>query len=183
MKKFLSLILTTCFLFCLCACGNNNGKAKNHSVDVKYYANLGQINDLDYKLGNSTQDTKSVLSTATVNDDGEYLYYEYSAGEYTVMTDGTVCCCYKTDSASGGITHIVKYGDAYGFNQGSVSTEVRDTMTDMGYTAKEREAKSGELFFLPSSGEFTVLQYDFDKNSILFVFEEHSLSATVIYKN
>ncbi len=182
MKKFLSFALCIIFALSLSACGDKTGRTDNHSVDVEYYANLGQINDVSYKLGDSVDTTKDTLSTVTTDDEGEYLYYDYASGDYTVMTDGTVCCCYKTEDKSIGLSHIVKYGDAYGFNQGAISTEIRDTMADIGFTSSEREAKSGELFFLPSSGTLTVLQYDFDKNTVLFVFEEHALSATVIYK-
>ena len=182
MKKFLSLVLCVIFALCLCACGDKSGKKDSHSVDVEYYAKLGQINEVSYKLGDDVDTTKETLGTAIKDDEDEFLYYDYTSGDYTVMTDGTVCCCYKTEDKSSGLTNIVKYGDAYGFNQGAISTEVRDTMADLGFTASEREAKSGELFFLPSSGTLTVLQYDFDTNTVLFVFEEHALSATVIYK-
>ena len=181
MKKLLSLALCVIFALSLTACGDKNGKIDSHSVDVEYYANLGQINDVGYKLGDSVDTVKEAISTATTDDEGEYLYYDYTSGDYTVMTDGTVCCCYETENEADGITYIVKYGDAYGFAQGAISTEIRDTMSDMGFDADEREAKSGELFFLPSSGTLTVLQYDFDTNTVLFVFEEHALSAAVIY--
>ena len=54
-------------------------------------------------------------------------------------------------------------------------------MSEMGFDATEREAKSGELFFLPASAGTTVLQYQIKENTVLFVFQEHALSATVIY--
>jgi len=149
-------------------------------VDVEYYAKLGQISDLEYKLGDSVEDTKTALGK-TLDDHGEPVYFDYASKDYTVMTDGAVCCCYTTDDAEAGITHIVKYGDAYGFSVGAVSTQVRDTMSDMGFDATEREAKSGELFFLPASADITVLEYQIKDNTVLFVFQEHALSATVIY--
>ena len=181
MKKILYLVLCIIFIFSLTACGNNSG-GNDHSVDVEYYAKLGQINDVDYRLGDDVDETKSVISTATVGDEGEYLYYDYQSGDYTIMTDGTVCCCYKTNDKSEGITYIVKYGDAYGFNVGAVSTQIRNTMSNMGYETEEREAKSGELFFLPASSGITVLEYQIKGNTVLFVFQEHALSAAVIYK-
>lgn len=181
MKKLFSLVLCVIFVLSLAACGNNSNGGSDHSVDVEYYAKLGQINDISYKLGDGVDETYDIISTATLDDEGEYLYYEYETGDYTVMTDGTVCCCYKTEDKSAGITHIVKYGDAYGFNIGAISTQIRDTMSDMGYTATEREAKSGELFFLPSSSDITVLEYEIKENTVLFVFQQNALSATVIY--
>lgn len=186
MKKILSLVLCIIFVFSLTACGGNTKKSSNHEIDIKYYANLGQINDVQYKLGgdvDSAQESLSADEGNSVDEHGhEKFYYDYQSGDYTVLTDGTVCCCYKTDDKDNGITHIVKYDGAYGFNQGAISTQVRDTMSDMGYTADEREAKNGELFFLPASAGLTVLEYKIDDATVLFVFQEHALSATVIYK-
>lgn len=181
MKRFLNLILCIIFVFSLTACGDSNENKSDHTVDIEYYVKLGQISDLGYKLGDDVKSTKTALSSI-LDDHGESNYVEYTIGDYTVMTDGAVYCCYKTDDAEAGLTHIVKCGDAYGFTIGSVSTQIRDTMAEMGFETKERDAKDGELFFLPSSGTLTVLEYKIQNNTILFVFEEHSLSATVICK-
>ena len=106
MKKILCLVLCIIFALSLTSCGKNlRGKSK-HSVDVEYYAKLGQISNLQYKLGDSIEDAKIALSK-TEDDHGESNYFEYESGEYTVMTDGIACCCYKTDDKDRGITHIV----------------------------------------------------------------------------
>ncbi len=183
MKKVLSFVLALSFLLCLNGCGKNETEKSEHSVDVKYYANLGQINDIDFKLGDNTDTVKDALSAETEHtDDDDFFYYDYEADDYTVMTNGSVACCYETDNKDGGLTHIVSFGDAYGFAHGAVLSEVRDTMTKLGFETKERSAKKDELFFLPSSGDITVLQYDFEKNTVLFVFEESALSASLIYQ-
>lgn len=185
MKKILSLVLCIVFMFCLTACGKSSGKS-DHDIDIKYYASLGQINDVEYKLGGDVDSAQQTLSADIENSVDEHghekFYYDYQSGDYSVLTDGAVCCCYKTESKADGITHIVKYGGAYGFNQGAVSTQVSDTMSSLGYEANEREAKSGELFFMPAGAGFTVLEYKIKDNTVLFVFQEHALSATVIYK-
>ena len=182
MKKILSLVLCIIFALSLTACGNKSGGGSEHSVDVEYYVRLGQISDLRYKLDDSVEDAKAALGE-TLDDHGESNYFDYESGEHTIITDGSVYCCYKTDDESAGITHFVKYGDVYGFTVGAVSTQVRDTMSNMGYESQEREAKSGELFFLPASAGITVLEYQIKENTVLFVFQEHALSAAVIYKN
>lgn len=181
MKKIICLILCMIFVFSLTACGKENDKKTNHSVDIEYYAKHGQINDIKLKIGDKVESTKTLLSDTT-DDHGESNYFDYESGEYTVMTDGTICACYKTEDASAGITHIVKYGSAYGFNVGAVSTQIRDVMSGMGYEASEREAMRSELFFLPSATNMTVLEYKIKENTVLFVFQEHALSATVISK-
>ena len=180
MKRFLSVVLCFVFAFEFVGCKENTSGKNGHSVDVEYYANLGQISDVDYKLGDSVSSVKEVLEK-NVDEDGDTAYFDYESGEYTVMTDGTVCCCYKTDDSSAGITHIVKYGDAYGFSVGTVSTQVRDTMSEAGFDSEERDARPGELFFLPSGADTSVLEYDFDKATVLFIFQQNALSAAVIY--
>ena len=181
MKKIFCLVLCMIFVFSFAACGKDGGKKIEHSIDIEYYAKLGQINDLEYKLGDSIENTKSQLNKTT-DDHGESNYYDYTSGDYTVMTDGAVCACYKTDDEAAGITHIVKYGDAYGFTVGDVSTQIRDVMSGLGYDATEREATREDVFFLPAGADMTVLEYKIKDTNLLFVFQEHALSATLISK-
>ena len=139
---------------------------------------------MEYSLGDSIAETESALSTSNQDEDhGDYIFTNYEAGEHTVMSDGNICCCYETENKDKGITHIVQYGGVYGFNQGAVSTQIRDTLAAAGFEAQEREAKSGELFFIPGSAGLTVLQYDFEENTVLFVFQDHALSAGVVLAN
>lgn len=181
MKKFLCLVLCVVFALSVSACGKNSGGNERHGVDVEYFAKLGQISDVKYKLGDSVDKTKTSLSE-TPDDHGASNYFDYTLGDYTVMTDGIISCCYKTDDADAGITHIVKAGDAYGFEVGAVSTQVRDAMSKSGFDAVEREPKKGEIFFLPSSADTTVLEYKIKDCTVLFVFNEHALSAALITK-
>lgn len=181
MKRFLSVILCIIFALSLTACGDKSGGGSDHSVDIGYYAKLGQINDLEYRLGGDIEEAKAKLAE-TLDDHDWSNYFDYQSGDYTIMTDGTISCCYKTEDASAGITHIVKCGDAYGFTLGTVSTQLRDTMSDMGFDATEREAKREEIFFLPAAADMTVLEYKFEETKVIFVFQEHALSATAIYK-
>ena len=181
MKKILSLVLCVVFVFSLAACGDDSDNKSSHSVDIEYYAKLGQINDLQYKLGDSVDSAKELLSNTT-DDHGESNYFDYESGDYTVMTDGGVYCCYKTADKDAGLTHVVKSGDAYGFTVGAVSTQVRDVMSEMGHDATERDALRSDIFFLPAGAQMTVLEYKIENNTLLFVFQEHALSATVISK-
>ena len=180
MKKILSLCLVFCLFLTLAACGRNDKKGEL-SVDVEYYAKLGTMPECEYVLGGDVNETESALSTSVVDDHGEANYYSYESGNKTVMTDGTYCCCYETENVAAGITHIVKYGDSYGFKQGTVSTVIREAMADAGFDSEERDAREGELFFIPGGTTLTVLQYDIKENTVLFVFQENALSASVIY--
>lgn len=179
MKKIISLVLCLVFVLSFSACGKKD-ISSIHNVDVEQYIKDGKLSSIGFKLGDDVDEIKSALeSTASYGD--ETSFSEFEVGEYTVMSDGAVTCCYKTKSKKDGITHIVNlYGD-YGFAQGTMSTEIRDTMSKLGADADERDAKSGELFFMPSSGNITVLEYAFDENTALFIFEQNSLSAVALY--
>lgn len=181
MKKILCLVLCMLLVFSFAACGKKSTNSNRHDVDVEYFAKQGKISDLDYRLGDDVDKTKEVLSK-TPDDHGASNYFDYTSGDYTIMTDGMVSCCYKTDEKDAGITHIVKHDAAYGFEVGAMSTQVRDAMSSMGFDAVEREAKNGELFFLPMGANTTVLEYTIKDCNVIFVFAEHSLSAVVISK-
>lgn len=188
MKRSLSIILCIVLLLSFTACADGG---KDNGVDFNRYAKEGRINEVDYKLGDDVDETKEALSAEFNNAENaeeddhaahEVFYYDFESGDYTVMTDGEISCCYLTDDKDAGITHIIKVGGAYGFNLGTMSTEIRDAMSKNGFEATEREAEKGELFFLPSSPGMTVLEYEVKDNNVLFVFTEHALSATVIFK-
>ncbi len=180
MKRIVSVCLILVFCFSLAACGEKDKKGEL-SVDVEYFAKLGSMPECEYTLGGDVKEAEDKLSVSVVDDHGEANYYSYQSGDKTVMTDGTYCCCYETENSAAGITHIVKYGDSYGFAQGTVSTVIRDAMADAGFESQERDARAGELFFIPGGTTLTVLQYDFSENTVLFVFQENALSAAVIY--
>ena len=181
MKKIFCLVFCALFIFSLTACKGENTDTAKHNIDVEYYAKLGQINDFAYKVGDDVEATKSALSQ-TLDDHGESNYFDFPSDEYTIMTDGNAYCCYKTDEPNLGLTHVVKNGDAYGFQAGTVSTQVRDAMSTLGFDTTEREALREEIFFLPAAADMTVLKYTIEDKVVLFVFQEHALSATVVSK-
>lgn len=184
MKKLLSIYLCLIFVFALCGCGGNNEKKiEKHNIDVEYYAKLGKLSDADYALGDEVEGVKKKLQESSSDDEEDISYSEYSMGENTILSDGEYCCVYPTSEEQNGISYVIKFGGSYGFEQGAVSTFVKEKMTSIGFEANERGAESGELFFIPiSSGTPTVLQYDFGENTVLFVFEQNALCATVIKK-
>ncbi len=178
MKKLFCLLLAFVFALSLAACGEKEGKIDNSYIQSN--AEIGKIPEIDFKLGDDVDSTKSAMQTL-LDDHGEPLYTEIESGEYTVMMEGSVFCCYKTDDKSAGLTHIITQDDAYGFGADSVPTQIRDAMDSIGYSATLRDAKEGETFFLPGGG-FAVLEYNIGEKTILFVFAENDLCATAIYK-
>ena len=66
MKKVLCLLLSLFMIFSLSACKEEKESAK-HTVDVEYYANLGQIPECKYSLSADSDTLKDELS-------GNFLY-------------------------------------------------------------------------------------------------------------
>lgn len=179
MKKVLCLILSLLLAFCVVGCAKKPAD-KLHSVDIEKYANQGKLSNLGFAIGDDVKSTADALKTANVDESGEAIFNQNEKGDYTVISDGVVSCCYKTDDQKKGLTHIVYFGGSYGFELGDVSTGIRDTMAELGFDAKERDAKKDELFFMPQSDDMTVLEYSFKKNTVLFIFQNNALSAVCI---
>ncbi len=182
MKKLLTFILALTFIFSLTACKDKEPEQNpgGNTVNIESAAKEGMITEIDYKLGDDVDSTKKAMQ-AILNDEGESAYFEIEMGDYTVMTAGSVKCCYKTADKSVGLTHIVGLEDAFGFLDDTMITTAKSTLTGMGYEVKERDARDGEFFFLPN-GEYTVLEYKVEDNTVLFVFTNGELCATVIRK-
>ncbi len=188
MKKILSLILCLIFVFSLTACGkkekeNTQSKPKKHSVDVAAFVEKGEIDTIEYKLGDSVKETDKALKNIK-NEEGESNYYQKFSEDrkYIIASAGSVVCRYDVQNEDAGVTYIALSDKAFGFDIGTSVKDVKDAMKTLGHNATERQAKEGELFFLPRTASATILQYKFGKNTVMFIFVNSSLSYTVIYK-
>lgn len=177
MKKLLAICLCFVLTFVFAACGDRD--KYEEVVDVEYYANIGQMPETDYAIGAKIATVKSELEAAAEQSE-DVGYYCNEGFEYTIIGDGNFSYCYENEKENEGITTIVSFGETYGFAHGESLTRVKEVMEALEITAEEREPESGELFFLPVSSNPSVLQCDFEKYTILFVFEENSLCAGAI---
>lgn len=183
MKKILALVLCVVFVFSFAACKEkSNDENALYSVDIERYVNSGRIDTLEYKLGSDVDEVKDKLSES-VGEEGESNFFEIETNKYTVMSAGEIYCCYITDESDKGLTHIATCEGAYGFKKGDLTIQVSQAMESLGYKATERNAVQGELFFLPGVGtNATVLEYNFEENTLLFVFQESALSFILLRK-
>ena len=190
MKRTLCIILALIFCLSLTACGKKD-KEKTPEIDLKYYATFGQIPEIPYKLGTDPETLKSDLSKSDEDKEDEdqeksetqeNIPFQVTEGETTVRIDnGEYIFCYLKEKADKGISYMVDLSTAYGFEQGAVISQVKAKLDPYPYT--EREPKEDELFVLFGDAERTVLEYAFAKRTILFVFEENALVATILYDN
>lgn len=184
MKKTLAFMLIFFFVLTFSACGSGNHSSDEEpGVDLEYYAGIGQIPECPYKLNDDPETVKTELAETAAsyhgNEDGGAVIYDVSEGEKTVRIDnGKFIYCYEKEKEKNGLSYIVDLEDAYGFQQGTISTEVKRKLA--AYPCVERQANAEEFYVLYGAAERTVLEYTFGKRSILFVFEDNALTATVL---
>ncbi len=180
MKKLLSVLLIFGLMLCLTACGEEKKIKNENTVDLEYYAHLGQIPECEYALGDDVEKAKSELNAAA-DADPEKTYYLQEGKRNVLIDSGTQNYYYIKEKAADGISYIVSYETAYGFEIGAIDIEIKDAIADTEY--KEEKLSEDNAFFLVGASEGSVIRCEFEKNTILFVFQDNALCATAIYKN
>lgn len=182
MKRILALTLSVLFVVCLCGCEKKDKDSKN-SVDIEYYANLGQIPESEFMLGDTGDTVKSALEKKEAEAGEEDYYFDVQEGENNVLiTDGTYEYYYKKAAPEKGIAYMVSYSDAYGFKLGDIILEVKETLKK--YDVKEENVtEDNAFFFMGDISNANLLKIVFEKNTVMFLFQDNALCATVIYSN
>lgn len=182
MKKLFSAFLCLIIAVSFAACGNKEKDKEDAKVDLEYYAKLGQIPECKYKLGDNVDTASSELSAVyeKTGENGEDAFFDVTEGEKTVcINSGDFLYYYEKEKKDAGISYIVALDTAYGFASGTPLLEVTNSLKGFDYT--EEPADDSNTFFLLGSQSPTVLRYSFDKNQVLFVFDENSLCAVAVY--
>ena len=181
MKRAFCIIISLLMLMAFPAC-NEEDTTSESSVDLEYYANLGQIPECKYLLGTDVETLTQELSEYAESEEGSESLYDVTEGEETVcITNGIYNFYYDKDSKEEGINYIVSFEKAYGFNIGEIIVSVKDAIGSTKYT--EEEINDENAFFLFAPVEGSVLKCEFENNTIMFVFENNALCATAIYSN
>ncbi len=190
MKKIISLLLCLCFIFAFVGCDEDKKSAES-VIDLEYYAKIGQIPEVKYALGADADDTAIELSGLMSetpeetpddqhNHDQQDFFYEYVEGEDNILLDnGTIGYYYNKDNKEKGISYIVCYDKAFGFELGTVSVEIKEQLPE--YKFKEEEVSDENAFFATYISNGTVLKTEIKNVVIMFVFQENELFATAIY--
>lgn len=195
MKKILSLALTFLMLLSFTACSEKETK-KSDKVDLRYYAELGQIPEIPYKLGADCDkvekeleaEYEKYLSTDPENsadhDHDHYaedLYFDVSeVDDYVYIDNGGKNYFYKKSEKKDGISYIVTFGDAFGFKMGDFIYDIQSALPNVEFI--EEEITEGSLIFDKFLSSGTTLTAKFNDVTIMFVFMEGELYATAMYK-
>lgn len=195
MKKIVAILLSLVLLVSFTGCGGKKQK-NNDKVDLQYYAKIGQIPEVEYKLSSKCDKVEKELSDKyedyLSNDpentpDHDHDHYEEDTffevedkGDYVFINNGTRYYFYQKSEKKNGISCIVTFGDAFGFKMGSFIYDVKNAMTSVEF--KEEAITEGKLFFDEYLSDGTVLSAEFQDVTVMFVFLEGELYATAMYK-
>ncbi len=177
MKKIICLILSLALVFSFAACGKEKEEVKENSVDIEYFAKLGQIPECEYKLGADVETLKDELSKQAEEND---TYYEVQEGEETVLVyDGKHNFYYLKDEEEAGISYIASYDNAFGFEIGEISLTVKEALGEIDFV--EEELSSDNAFFIFGAQNGSVIKCEIGKNTLMFVFDNNALCATALF--
>ena len=179
MKKLLCFTLSMVFLFSFAACKKDDNSSQSGAVDVEYYAKLGSMPESKYSLGEDVEVVKNELEE--VYNTVEESVFNVVEGEETVQIDsGSFQYYYYKDKVENGISYLVSFREAFGFETGTVSVEITDALKDYKYT--EEKFNEDNSFFVLGINEGKVIKYKFSENTVSFLFVNDALYATAIYK-
>lgn len=183
MKRLLALLLCLFIMLTFAACGKEKTKNNNetHSVDVEYYAKIGQIPEHKYHLGSDAKEMKEDFDAedqknADESEDGHThsVYSLMEDDDYTILAYENANYYYKDD---GKISAIVSLDSSYDFQIGDFASQIKKVVGE----AEEKDGNKEAIFFLPAPDSYTYLEYTFGENTLVFVFESNSLCATALY--
>ncbi len=179
MKRIISIIICVLLVFsCFAGCKQDENKDVSSKIDIEYYAKLGQMPECEFALG---ADVDEVNNTAKkVFEESDEAYYSLVEGEKSILIDaGAFRYYYEKEKADEGVSLLVNYNTAYGFELGAVSIEIEEALSDF---KAEITTDMGELFFMNNiEGELIGKKYTFGSNEVIFVFSNNALVATAIY--
>ena len=182
MKKVLCILLSICLLMSFTACSKKEESSSKSNLDLEYYAKLGKIPECDYVLGEDVEKVRDELSDFAESEEGaETLFDEVEGDEVSYITNGNYNFYYKNEKEDEGISYIVSYGKAYEFETGELILNVKEALSGTKYTEEDINDENAFFLFVPIEG--SVIKCEFEKNTVMFVFENNALCATAIYSN
>lgn len=177
MKKLLCLVLTLALVFCFAGCGEAKKEEKEGTLDIEYYTKAGQMPECSYSLGNDVETVKTELSKKAEESESVYNVTE---GENNVLIEGgDFSFYYKKAEPEKGITCIVNYGKAYGFEIGTVISEIKEAIKGCEYVEEAADEKNA--FFMFSTIDSNVIKCTAGGNTVVFVFKDDALLATALF--
>ncbi len=195
MKKIFSFALCIILIFSFAACKSDKKKT-NDEIDLGYYANLGEIPEMKYKLGSDCDKAISVLqaeyddymnggSTMPSDDDHDHdtegVFFSSTEEDGLLhLNQGNKGYYCLADKKGDGITAIYTYDTAFGIETGTLAYDLKKKMESIEF--EESEITDGCLFYADYMTEGTLLTAEFDDVTVQFAFQDGGLCCTAVFK-
>ncbi len=195
MKKLLAFLLCFVLMFSFTAC-KGGSKKSNDEIDIEYYAKLGQIPEMKYKLGFDCEKAATELQTEydeylsggghdnADHDHDHYtedIYFERKEENgYIVLDQGNKGFYCKASDGDNKIDALYTFDNAFGIETGSLAYDVKNKMASIEFV--ESEITDGSLFYADYLTEGTVLSAEFDDVTVQFAFQDSGLVCTAVFK-
>ncbi|MBP3692328.1 MAG: hypothetical protein J6I80_03690 [Clostridia bacterium] len=168
MKRILAIVLVLCMAFAFCGCG---GKKANIN-DIESKASKGEMPESEFALGTEISVIKNAFS-----DDSEQELLVREGTETVVLSIDNFDYHYYKAKEQNGISVIVNFSNAFGFENGiTMSNEIIEVLGD-GYTLDA--ATDDQIYFLRSVTDgCEVLSYTYGDYKLEFYFIDYFLAAT-----
>lgn len=199
MKKLFCLLLSAAVILSLAGCGKKKAEKKyTTDVDVEYYVRQGQLPEcgkyaLGYDVDKLTSELDAQMNASGDDEsgsdgaDGEeshshdedgFFWFLDERDSYTGLRTGSAEYCYRPDKRQDGISAIVSFDTAFGFETGTISIEIKEALSD--FEPTESTGGNG-LPFLSSDDATEYLTYKFADRCVTFAFYENALCGTAVY--
>ena len=183
MKKLLCVLLSLMLCFSFAACGKEKGAVSDDSKGtIDAFASLGEIPELEIKLGSTPDEAIAFYNTAATEKDNPDLVLGEMVGETAVvLSNGIDSFYYEKQNAQYGISVIaLTGGTAYGLEIANTTTK-SDVEALLSAKHTVSVATPEQLFFLPGVVEGAeVLTCSFENIRLDFFLFDDILSAVTL---
>lgn len=183
MKRITALLLSIFVVIALVSCDKKEEPKKQGGTDISYYANLGQIPECKYKIGADAEKiTEDFEKALNESENPEENYYEVIEGdeESKIFTTNTH---YIYNNSTKKVTQILVFDKAFGFALGTDENTVINSQKEYKSEGEEITLSDEEARIFSGTAECTYLEYEFDKYTVIFAFENNALFGTSIELN
>lgn len=169
MKRILAVILILCMTLAFCGCGSKKADVN----EIEEQASLGKMPESEFALGTEI----SVIKNAFSAEDSEQELLVREGTETVVLSIDNFDFHYYKDKEQNGISVIVNFTNAFGFENGiTMSNEIIEVL---GEDYKLDAATEDQVYFLRSATEgCEVLSYTYGDYKLEFYFIDYFLAAT-----
>lgn len=168
MKRILAVVLIICMAFAFCGCGNK----KTNVNKIEEQVSQGKMAESEFALGTEISVIKNAFS-----DESEQELLVREGTQTAILSIDNFDYHYYKDKEQNGISVIVNFTNAFGFENGI--TMSNDIIKVLGEDYKLDAATEDQLYFLRSATEgCEVLSYTYGDYLLEFYFIDYFLAAT-----